>query len=127
MIYCHFFFSRRSRHTGWAGDWSSDVFFFFLFLLFLFLLFFFFNKSVGEREVPVVRAHPVNRKSVVWGKGLDLGVRRIIKKKNKCQHIYNLSMPYLQLMITVNILPHIRLRHHKHNKSIQQHKILTPN
>src|SRR5215467_16039153 len=74
-----FFFSSRRRHTRLQGDWSSDV------------------CSSDLRETArregcrcqithpggTVSTSPEDRKSVVKGKSVDLGGRRIIKKKKK--------------------------------------------
>ena len=85
-----FFFSSRMRHTSWPRDWSSDVcssdlmscflsgfsgfcYLIFFFIFFLFFLFFFLNVFI-------------DRKSVVLGKSVDIGGRRIITKKTI--HIY---------------------------------------
>src|SRR2546422_9891584 len=83
-----FFFSSRRRHTRCSRDWSSDV----------------CSSELLERAPEekhhegepghtgpeVVVRHPArhyhrqgDRKSVVYGKSVDLGGRRIIKKKNK--------------------------------------------
>src|SRR6266508_334368 len=71
-----FFFSSRRRHTRWPRDWSSDV----------------CSSDLGRRPALAPRrpghgrgqedrlAGP-DRKSVVKGKSVDLGGRRIIKKK----------------------------------------------
>src|SRR6266487_7084366 len=82
MMMC-FFFSSRRRHTRWTGDWSSDV----------------CSSDLGARALgpafgrswaaaahrPADDARPAwlrgDRKSVVKGKSVDLGGRRIIKKK----------------------------------------------
>src|SRR5256885_12796121 len=101
-----FFFSSRRRHTRLQGDWSSDVCSSDLttgwpgsrkFELdtaretalkfrepFLRL-----HEVVPEQGVPMLRRGVIilraevgaDRKSVVWGKSVDLGGRRIIKKK----------------------------------------------
>src|SRR5215510_16527553 len=73
-----FFFSSRRRHTRWPRDWSSDV----------------CSSDLrrarrpyrgcrarGRSSPPCSRAS-ADRKSVVKGKSVDLGGRRIIKKKN---------------------------------------------
>src|SRR6516162_4356475 len=75
-----FFFSSRRRHTSLHGDWSSDV----------------CSSDLGARgsvpaggpdpRAPAVApllhaAERLDRKSVVLGKRVDLGGRRIIKKK----------------------------------------------
>src|SRR5579863_10729397 len=77
-----FFFSSRRRHTRWTGDWSSDVCSSDL-------------LAAGDAPQQAVRAIPytvgigiiapvvIDRKSVVLGKSVDLGGRRIIKKKKK--------------------------------------------
>src|SRR6516162_11841218 len=73
-------FSSRRRHTSLHGDWSSDV----------------CSSDLGARgsvpaggpdpRAPAVApllhaAERLDRKSVVLGKRVDLGGRRIIKKK----------------------------------------------
>src|SRR5580765_962713 len=70
----HFFFSSRRRHTRWTGDWSSDVCSSDL------------NgptalKTSGCTTAASRAAFPRDRKSVVEGKSVDLGGRRIIPKK----------------------------------------------
>src|SRR6266850_4768790 len=72
-----FFFSSRRRHTRLQGDWSSDV----------------CSSDLGTGEaVPAEGAGPSTRTSMErWidpgseerrvGKSVDLGGRRIIKKK----------------------------------------------
>src|SRR5215813_15432052 len=78
-----FFFSSRRRHTRCGRDWSSDV----------------CSSDLGHDAAPLRRASPLeprardgadrrlrtcrDRKSVVKGKSVDLGGRRIIKKKKK--------------------------------------------
>src|SRR5208282_6404537 len=75
-----FFFSSRRRHTRCYRDWSSDV------------------CSSDLRPAAHQQSRAPNfplssrvgpgggdRKSVVWGKSVDLGGRRIIKKKKKNQ------------------------------------------
>src|SRR5215210_9441723 len=71
-----FFFSSRRRHTIYIGDWSSDV---------------------CSSDLDAAEPHPAadrdrpragaqrhrDRKSVVEGKSVDLGGRRIIKKKKE--------------------------------------------
>src|SRR5215213_11866255 len=72
-----FFFSSRRRHTRLVSDWSSDV----------------CSsdlrgdprprvrrRGLGDHDAPQLRG---DRKSVVEGKSVDLGGRRIIKKKKK--------------------------------------------
>src|SRR6266511_6447422 len=74
----YFFFSSRRRHTSFSRDWRSDV----------------CSSDLGlveEHHLRVVDQcpsdsetlphSPADRKSVVWGKSVDLGGRRIIKKK----------------------------------------------
>src|SRR5256885_11414323 len=83
LCVCFFFFSSRRRHTRLQGDWSSDVCSSDL-------------VSVLAGATGDCAACPVlltcrfssrswwtsfDRKSVVWGKSVDLGGRRIIKKK----------------------------------------------
>src|SRR5256885_13294505 len=84
FIRCFFFFSSRRRHTRLQGDWSSDVA---------------LPISAGRMAAAssatrfaicsgracssanFVIAAREDRKSVVEGKSVDLGGRRIIKKK----------------------------------------------
>src|SRR5256885_15483156 len=88
-----FFFARRGRHTRLKGDWSSDVCSSDLSKI--------FERHAAARRVGAgdpARPESSNsgradvgtgsgrqargdRKSVVWGKSVDLGGRRIIKKK----------------------------------------------
>src|SRR3712207_8529420 len=94
------FFSSRRRHTRYWRDWSSDVcssdlhFRDALDDLCLVLLADLAEVLDGLVAVPLLAAdrlvavddllHPLlDRKSVVEGKRVDLGGRRIIKKKNK--------------------------------------------
>src|SRR6266704_6942489 len=72
-----FFFSSRRRHTRSKRDWSSDVCS--------------SDLAAHARAHSGDRAHPDgahlagkprDRKSVVEGKSVDLGGRRIVKKKN---------------------------------------------
>src|SRR6266566_9928208 len=86
-----FFFSSRRRHTRLQGDWSSDVCSSDL------------RPGVGCAPRCGSRAwwrvHPgsrtEDRKSVVKGKSVDLGGRRIIKKKKDepLQHLVTGSSP----------------------------------
>src|SRR3712207_9507060 len=98
MISVVFFFSSRRRHTRYWRDWSSDVC---------------SSRSrirgvtrleenlraVRDRIDAAARAagrHPadvrlIDRKSVVEGKSVDLGGRRIIKKKKKKYALHALT------------------------------------
>src|SRR3712207_9438046 len=95
---CFFFFSSRRRHTRYWRDWSSDVCSSDLLALGVALLG--LECVDGEAECGIDGAHPLrvaagqivvdrhdvdplvrDRKSVVEGKSVDLGGRRIIKKK----------------------------------------------
>src|SRR6266478_9814914 len=79
-FYLFFFFSSRRRHTRFDCDWSSDVCSSDL-------------ESVSNRVSHSDRddryrgrrklCSTGDRKSVVLGKSVDLGGRRIIKKKKK--------------------------------------------
>src|SRR6185295_20363588 len=70
-----FFFSSRRRHTRYWRDWSSDVCSSDLWdRLHHGPDFSPWDASRGDRR-------SADRKSVVWGKSVDLGGRRIIKKK----------------------------------------------
>src|SRR5208337_5184640 len=74
-------FSSRRRHTSYIGDWSSDVC-----SSDLRLVLGGNEKNAegldhGEDHRP--QRHAGDRKSVVKGKSVDLGGRRIIKKKKK--------------------------------------------
>src|SRR2546430_14790219 len=94
-----FFFSSRRRHTRFDCDWSSDVCS--SDLVHVLLIGGEVTEVVVERAV-LHREHQdrvdrafgrgrvqdaagryVDRKSVVYGKSVDLGGRRIIKKKNR--------------------------------------------
>src|SRR5437879_9301145 len=77
VFFFFFFFSSRRRHTRYIGDWSSDVCSSDLRHG---------RRGAGRRRrwassrtagSPTAR----DRKSVVQGKSVDLGGRRIIKKK----------------------------------------------
>src|ERR1035437_11149344 len=70
-------FSSRRRHTRYWRDWSSDVCSSDLFSAILKGLP--GTSRAGCMEVRCSR----DRKSVVWGKSVDLGGRRIIKKKKQ--------------------------------------------
>src|ERR1039457_7721061 len=81
MFFC-FFFSSRRRHTRLQGDWSSDVCSSDLC----------YSAILGLAQKPrsglaglatISHAANADRKSVVWGKSVDLGGRRIIIKKGK--------------------------------------------
>src|SRR4029077_21292040 len=74
-IHLHFFFSSRRRHTRFKCDWSSDVCS--SDLCYRRSL----NRRLLGRRKPLPHARR-DRKSVVEGKSVDLGGRRIIKKKN---------------------------------------------
>src|SRR3712207_9595001 len=95
-----FFFSSRRRHTRYWRDWSSDVCSSDLniepiaYFQSPFKSKFGVPKQSGLVEdlegkivfEPAYRnadALRGDRKSVVWGKSVDLGGRRIIKKKNR--------------------------------------------
>src|SRR2546422_6997420 len=76
-----FFFSSKRRHTRCSRDWSSDVCSSDLELI---------RACVREdRDLGVPRGRALHqapgrdRKSVVEGKRVDLGGRRIIKKKKQ--------------------------------------------
>src|SRR6266487_7111844 len=69
-----FFFSSRRRHTRWTGDWSSDV----------------CSSDLGptaRREMDCEHQRNENpdarSEERRVGKSVDLGGRRIIKKKKK--------------------------------------------
>src|SRR6516162_11575627 len=75
-----FFFSSRRRHTRLQDDWSSDVCSSDLFQHDR------RARRLGELEPFLHGAYDrgqVDRKSVVQGKSVDLGGRRLIKKKKK--------------------------------------------
>src|SRR6202451_4805879 len=71
-----FFFSRRRRHTRYSGDWSSDV-------CSSDLAGSSWRTTAYSIRCQTRRSHLLgqDRKSVVEGKSVDLGGRRIIKKK----------------------------------------------
>src|SRR5256885_16003173 len=100
MAYCKFFFfSSRRRHTRLQGDWSSDV----------------CSSDLGRRNSNAARARiilartparqslrratssaprGINKRRTKWrteerrvGKSVDLGGRRIIKKKKKIRDV----------------------------------------
>src|SRR2546429_8069359 len=91
-----FFFSRRRRHTRCSRDWSSDVCSSDLKRIRA------RGDKAGRNRVAIIRNEEgrvrhvdvprtvqmdsvceVDRKSVVKGKSVDLGGRRIIKKKKR--------------------------------------------
>src|ERR1017187_2537439 len=77
-----FFFSSRGRHTRYIGDWSSDVCSSDLSRPML------TRRAAGEhRPARAPAAAGADRKSVGEGKRVDLGGRRIIKKKKKDRHL----------------------------------------
>src|SRR3712207_9420359 len=96
-----FFFSSRRRHTRYWRDWSSDVCSSDLQPQQLPVL---VHREAGGGRIPHVQRgelgarrhaggvrlqHLADRKSVVEGKSVDLGGRRIIKKKKKKESIVN--------------------------------------
>src|SRR5256885_5867275 len=86
LIIFLFFFSSRRRHTRLQGDWSSDVCSSDLptGLLYLTNTLSHVFKSLADYKVYILlsgRWFRADRKSVVEGKSVDLGGRRIIKKK----------------------------------------------
>src|SRR5216683_7464790 len=70
-----FFFSSRRRHTRSDRDWSSDVCSSDLALEQC--------DSTSGANSATCNGSGADRKSVVLGKSVDLGGRRIIKKKKK--------------------------------------------
>src|SRR5688572_33052791 len=95
MVVFFFFFSSRRRHTRFDCDWSSDVCSSDLPGREAARKRFPFREDrldIGENEFS--QSHRLlhgiawfqeDRKSVVWGKSVDLGGRRIIKKKKREQ------------------------------------------
>src|SRR3712207_7217004 len=89
------FFSSRSRHTRYWRDWSSDVCSSDLGLPSVRVPVLSkaraFRRPAASRAAPPLtkmprrEAAPIpeDRKSVGWGKRVDLGGRRIIKKKEQ--------------------------------------------
>src|SRR6266446_10673411 len=75
-----FFFSSRRRHTRLQGDWSSDVCSSDLRGRYTCRH---RHERVGKWSWSSELLRPEDRKSVVYGKSVDLGGRRIIKKKKK--------------------------------------------
>src|SRR6266487_2220832 len=73
-----FLFSSRRRHTSWTGDWSSDVCSYDL-----------ARRSLPRpgpaprRVAPLVRDRRAGSEERRVGKSVDLGGRRIIKKKKR--------------------------------------------
>src|SRR5580704_19637063 len=73
-----FFFSSSRRHTRWTGDWSSDVCSSDLSQVRLEVC----AATAGSaRQRRIYERAGLDRKSVVYGKSVDVGGRRIIKKK----------------------------------------------
>src|SRR2546429_3581867 len=80
-----FFFSSRRRHTRCSRDWSSDV----------------CSSDLSSSSSTCCGGNASSgtgglvrwrdRKSVVKGKSVDLGGRRIIKKKKAARFLQNLS------------------------------------
>ena len=92
-----FFFSSRRRDRSWPRDWglgvcSSDLSFFHFF-------FFFFS---AHRRGFVISAG--DGKSVVKGKGVVLGGRRIIKKKKITFYSYLIIPPFFTQSLFSSIL-----------------------
>ena len=91
LCVCFFFFLSSRRHTRSLCDWSSGVcssdllFFFFFFLVFI-IWYHFLHVPPLLNSVNLMTSG-VDRRSVVEGKRLNLGGRRIIKKKKKKTHI----------------------------------------
>src|SRR5438876_12195244 len=93
MFVLFFFFSSRRRHTRWTGDWSSDVCSSDLGCLELRVAEHQqteargSHKGVAEHGKPSgrhVHEHDLGRSEERRvGKGVDLGGRRIMKKKKK--------------------------------------------
>src|SRR6267142_6470478 len=75
-----FFFSSRGRHTRLTCDWSSDVCSSDLAISRAPAA---SGASAASREPAARPARPLDRKSVVEGKSVDLGGRRIVKKKSE--------------------------------------------
>src|SRR6202451_4811838 len=77
FVFCYmlFFFSSRRRHTRYSGDWSSDVCSSDLEIVKP------FEKQFSCIKVSVISAVRSEERRV--GKSVDLGGRRIIKKKKK--------------------------------------------
>src|SRR3712207_9376141 len=90
--YFVFFFSSRRRHTRYWRDWSSDVCSSDLKTISeaerlvptsSLLVDIIFPVAVQRARLLLAQGKVEDRKSVVWGKSVDLGGRRIIKKKKK--------------------------------------------
>src|SRR5690348_18339100 len=79
----YFFFSSRRRHTRWTGDWSSDVCSSDLGVVNLLVSLRDLVRRKRRAAARAVRDDLVDRKSVVSGKSVDLGGRRILKKKKE--------------------------------------------
>src|ERR1017187_10999362 len=75
--YNFFFFSSRRRHTRYIGDWSSDVCSSDLCAASW--------KTWAPRSEPSGSARARERESGAEGKKVELGGRRIIKKKKKME------------------------------------------
>src|SRR3712207_9381639 len=112
MRLCRFFFSSRRRHTRYWRDWSSDVCSSDLRLPVRAHADAHGRLRGADRDRaravergavrirwPALRARggrgpAADRKSVVQGKSVDLGGRRIIKKKKERSHRVALSEAY---------------------------------
>src|SRR2546430_6720922 len=98
-----FFFSSRRRHTRFDCDWSSDVCSSDLNQHQPARIFGKFGDDrrqaqllqgqnlVGNQTQRGGQVAALDRKSVVWGKSVDLGGRRIIKKKKKTDKMIELK------------------------------------
>src|SRR2546430_15273198 len=92
---CHgySFFSSRRRHTRFDCDWSSDVCSSDLRVARP------ARRGEAGTRAPVDRASVAgDRKSVVEGKSVDLGGRRMIKKKKQVRYTPHCTLPRLQLV-----------------------------
>src|SRR5438067_12575494 len=83
VVIYFFFFSSRRRHTRSKRDWSSDVCSSDLASRAHVQRAEELESQADIRSLKHFRGGSQDRKSVVWGKRVDLGGRRIIKKKKK--------------------------------------------
>src|SRR5438034_11719500 len=102
-----FFFSSRRRHTRSLCDWSSDVCSSDLLCSLLLAMPTRCHHCEQERTESsglhrlegMTRALPSDRKSVVKGKSVDLGGRRIIKKKNRKSEMSREEVTHKQIYV----------------------------
>src|SRR5438309_4969087 len=89
QLFLFFFCSSRRRHTRWNCDWSSDVCSSDLSSITLTVTVCTCPSASAPARSAIrpasslVEDGSLDRKSVVYGKSVDLGGRRIMKQKNR--------------------------------------------